>query len=510
MSRCWLFSRTATIFCFSLYAFAQTPTINSVVNIADFSPNVCPGSVVGIFGSNFGTNSSAVTVTIGGKSGYVLSATPTQINAQIPFEVSDGATTLTVKVGSATSAAFNLTLKKYAPAFFTQNSGGTGPANAFNAQGNVPIKESAPAKPKDTVVTYLTGLGPTNPATPTGVTQATANTATSATLSVGGVAANVLLAGLIPQVVGFYQVNFTVPDGLQGTQPIVLTIGGVSTTAAVTLPIAGITTIQNNGSFGSDGTAAPGSFVTLKGNALATTDQITGFPDTKFQGVQVTFNGKPAPLFHLLASSTPQQIDLLVPNELPTSGTVDVQVTTPTVFYPNYKLNMVPADPGIYRIADPSNAKRVNVIAQFNATVWLAMPASMATALKLPGNCHKSGINVLSLCGEPATIGDYLVLYLTGLGKTTPNGDPNGTPLATGQLPPADGSVLYKTVDTPTVTVGGVPVSLLYSGLPPGLIGEYQLVFQVPSGVTSGDDVPIVVKMGNRSDTATIAIQQRP
>ncbi len=43
-----------------------------------------------------------------------------------------------------------------------------------------------------------------------------------------------------------------------------------------------------------------------------------------------------------------------------------------------------------------------------------------------------------------------------------------------------------------------------------GLIGEYQLVFQVSSDVTSGDDVPIVVKMGNRSDTATIAIQQRP
>ncbi|MBZ5608225.1 MAG: hypothetical protein LAP38_08210 [Acidobacteriia bacterium] len=484
--------------------------MTGVLNIADFSTNICPGAAASIFGSNFGSSASAVTVTVGTKTGYVLAATPGQINVQIPFEVSDGATTLTVKVASATSSAFNLTLKKYSPAFFTQGGAGTGPANVFNAQGNALIKESAPAKPGDNLFTYLTGLGPTTPATATGLVTALAKAATAATLTIGGADANVAFAGVTPQTVGVYQVNFTVPTGAQGTQPLVLTVGGVSSTAAVTLPLIGVTTLVNNGSFASDGTAAPGSFVSIKGNALATTDQLTGFPDTKFQGVQVTFNGKPAPLFHLLSSTTPQQIDLLVPNELPTSGTVDVQVTTPTTFYPNYKLNMVPADPGIYRLSDPSNAKRSNVIAQFNATVWLAMPASTATALKLPGNCHKSGVNALSLCGEPATIGDYLVLYVTGLGKTTPNGDPNGTPLATGQVPPVDGSVLYKTVVTPTVTVGGVPVTLLYSGLPPGLIGEYQIVFQVPSGVPSGDDVPVVVTMGNRSDTATISIQPRP
>jgi uncharacterized protein (TIGR03437 family) len=215
-------------------------------------------------------------------------------------------------------------------------------------------------------------------------------------------------------------------------------------------------------------------------------------------------------LFHFVTSVTPQQIDLLVPNELPTAGPVDVQLTTASAFYPNYKLNMVPADPGLYRINDPAKAARFNVIAQFNATAWLAMPASMATALKLPADCHKSGINALSLCGEPATIGDYLVLYLTGLGKTTPNGDPNGTPLPTGQLPPADGSVLYKTVEKPSVKVGGIPVDVLYSGLPPGLVGEYQIVFQVPSGIVSGDDVPVEVTMGGRTDTATIAIQPRP
>src|SRR5262249_6489366 len=112
--------------------------------------------------------------------------------------------------------------------------------------------------------------------------------------------------------------------------------------------------------------------------------------------------------------------------------------------------------------------------------------------------------------GQPATIGDYLVLYVTGLGITTPDGDPNGKPLATGVLPPIDGSVLYRTPTNPTVTIRGIRVNVLYSGLPPGFIGLYQLVFQIPTGVASGDDVPVVVSMLGNSDTATVSIQPRP
>jgi uncharacterized protein (TIGR03437 family) len=37
-------------------------------------------------------------------------------------------------------------------------------------------------------------------------------------------------AGLAPNIVGLYQVNITVPQGVpSGTQPIVLSIGGLST-----------------------------------------------------------------------------------------------------------------------------------------------------------------------------------------------------------------------------------------------------------------------------------------
>lgn len=98
------------------------------------------------------------------------------------------------------------------------------------------------------------------------------------------------------------------------------------------------------------------------------------------------------------------------------------------------------------------------------------------------------------------------MIYTTGLGKTTPN----GTPLATGAIPPADGSVLYKTVATPVVTVGGVPATILYSRLAPGFPGECQVDIQVPAGVTPGDDVPVTITMpGSATDTVTISVQPR-
>jgi uncharacterized protein (TIGR03437 family) len=100
---------------------------------------------------------------------------------------------------------------------------------------------------------------------------------------------------------------------------------------------------------------------------------------------------------------------------------------------------------------------------------------------------------------------------MTGLGIATPNGDLNGKPLATGQIPPVDGSVLYETPTLPTVTIGGVPVNVLYSVVAPGYPGDYQVAIQVPiSGIPSGDDVPVTVTMFGTSDTATISIQPRP
>jgi uncharacterized protein (TIGR03437 family) len=313
---------------------------------------------------------------------------------------------------------------------------------------------------------------------------------------------------------GFYQVNFKVPAGVQGSVPLVISIDGVSSSSTVTLATPGLSYIESNATFASPGTASPGSIASLFANSLGAATNLTAdlFPGTTAEGVQVTFNGTPAPLFHVIgvpSTGNPQQIDLLVPDNMPTSGTVNVQLTTASALYPNYTLTMVPANPGLYRIVDPKVPTLVNAIAQFGNTAWLALPVSTTANIGLPA-CS-SALSPLSECGRPATIGDTLVFYATGLGLTTPNGNPTGTPLPVGGIPPSDGSVLYETPTTPVVTIGGIPAKVLFSGLAPGYPGEYQIDVTVPSGVASGDNIPVVLSILGASDSSTtISIQPRP
>jgi uncharacterized protein (TIGR03437 family) len=511
-------------------AWAQnTPTIASVLNLFDYSQtNLCPGVLVAVYGTNFGTSASAVTITVGGKPGYIVpnSVSANQANAQIPFEVSAGPTTVIVSVNGTPSASFPITLAATAPSFPTVNSSGSG-TGIFDSATATTLTSAAPAKPGDVVSAYVTGLGATNPPTATSATPTAGNVPVATpTMTIGGQPVTVKLA-VTTQYPGTYQINFVVPAGVQGNAPIVLTTAGKSTSATdptnpITIPIFGITYIENNASFSAPGTTTPGTIVSLFGNGFGTSTQTVGFPATTFQNVSVTFNGTAAPLFHLVntAPNTTKapfsigasQIDLLVPYELPYTGTVQVAVKTATQTSPNYALTMAAATPGMYWIQDPSTKTRFNITAQFNATAWLNMPVSMATALQnipgssFPGVCQTS-FSALSVCGQPAKPGDILVLYATGLGLATPNGDPSGTPLTTGQVAPASGSPLYETVTTPTITVGGLPAKILFSGIPPGFTGEYQIDFEVPTGVT-GDDVPVVFSMGSSpTDTRTMSIQ---
>jgi uncharacterized protein (TIGR03437 family) len=97
-----------------------------------------------------------------------------------------------------------------------------------------------------------------------------------------------------------------------------------------------------------------------------------------------------------------------------------------------------------------------------------------------------------------ALAGDTVQIYCTGLGAVT-NAPPDGTPAAANPL--------SATMLTPQVTIGGVNAQVTFSGLAPGQVGVYQINAQLPSTVTSGDAVPLTVKMGNAiSNTATIGI----
>ena len=51
-------------------------------------------------------------------------------------------------------------------------------------------------------------------------------------------------------------------------------------------------------------------------------------------------------------------------------------------------------------------------------------------------------------------------------------------------------------VRMPVVTIGGVPVEVLYAGLTPGEIGLYQINVKVGGAVPPGFNVPLAISQG--------------
>lgn len=488
---------------------AQSVTITAVVNTESptSSTVLCPGILATIYGTGFGSSTSAVSVLVGTTKAYVYYVGPTQINMQIPFNAPVGPVTVTVALTSgATSNTFDLTLVAEAPTLGLYPMSST--LGEFVTAGGKFISNTNPATPTQTLTLYPTGLGPTNPTINVGPTPTAGYpTDTMPTINIGGVQANVLFSGL-SSYAGLYQVNFTVPPNLQGYQPVTISIDG-QTSNTVYLPIVGVTAVASAAlSSAQPDTLAPGEIASLYAYGMGSKDETTtGYQTTMAQGVSVTFNGIAAPIIALVTES--YQLNLIVPSELPTSGTVQVALTTSAGTSANFPVTMSAAVPGIFLTTDPSNPKAQIAAAQFANTVWIVVPASTATALGIAQNCTASNASPTEACGQPAAPGDYVVLYVTGLGEATPNGKPGGTPLATGTAAPSDGSTLYETTATPTVEIGGVSATPLFSGVSPGFAGLYQINFQIPTGVPQGDAVPITVSMpGSTTASATIAIQQ--
>ena len=101
---------------------------------------------------------------------------------------------------------------------------------------------------------------------------------------------------------------------------------------------------------------------------------------------------------------------------------------------------------------------------------------------------------------NPAKAGaTYISIYCTGLGPVT------NQPV-TGAAPSA--GVPSETIALPTVTIGDVPSTVLFSGLAPTFVGLYQINVRVPAAAPFGDTVPLVVSIGGAAaNTVTIAVQ---
>jgi hypothetical protein len=100
---------------------------------------------------------------------------------------------------------------------------------------------------------------------------------------------------------------------------------------------------------------------------------------------------------------------------------------------------------------------------------------------------------------NPAAGITTILLYCTGLGPVT-------YPPPTGAA--ATSNPLSLTIAAPTVTIGGVPAQVAWSGLAPGSVGEYQVNVFIPANAPTGNAVPVVLSIGGvMSNAVEVAVQ---
>jgi uncharacterized protein (TIGR03437 family) len=213
------------------------------------------------------------------------------------------------------------------------------------------------------------------------------------------------------------------------------------------------------------GAVAPGEILSLFGSAigpptpasLALTNPL--LVANSLQGVHVLFDGVPAPV--LYASSG--QVNVVVPYAVAGESATQVQVEYLGSLSAPMSLPVAATAPGIFTL----NASGAG-----------------------PGAILNAADESVNAAANPAAPGDWVSIFVTGAGATTPAGV-DGL-LATGPSYPPNATV--------TVTIGGLPCQLNYEGAAPGLVsGLVQINAQVPAGVAPGPSVPVLVTIGGVS-----------
>ena len=241
----------------------------------------------------------------------------------------------------------------------------------------------------------------------------------------------------------------------------------IGTVSADSLPVIRTGGVLNNFYPQPGAAVAPGAAVQIFGSAFGTsTAQGTitnGRLSTNLGGVSVKIGGIDAPLYYTSAG----QINAQVPAELVVNRQHQVIVNVNGVYSKPEPINVVAVQPGIAAYQDG------HVIAQ------------------------DTGYNLITV-QHPAHAGDVIVLYLTGMGPTSP-------PVATGV--PAPRTPLAEVTTQTQVTIDGAPAQVIFAGLSPDSVGLYQIDVRIPDGAKTGDLAIVVMQNGATSNTALLPVR---
>ena len=227
-----------------------------------------------------------------------------------------------------------------------------------------------------------------------------------------------------------------------------------------------LTNIVNGASFANNAPLAPGSFVSLFGSKLAQGQVATSsipFP-ILLAGASVTVGANQAPLFF----TSDGQLNAIVPYGLAVNTTHPVLVQRENTLSGVQNVSFAAAAPGIF---------------SYNGNEGVIL------------GVDSSGNQTLADSSHPVSAKQNIVIYCTGLGEVNP-------PVPAGS--PAPLNPLSNTVSTVTLTIGGIPASVGFAGLSPGSVGLYQVNAAVPSGVTPGDNVQVVLMAAGQSSAPVL------
>jgi uncharacterized protein (TIGR03437 family) len=460
------------------------PVISAIVGESGKTA-LCPGDIAILSGLNLG---NTPTVTVGGK--VAFNVTPpnnaNEMTIQIPVDAALGAANVTLAQGGQTSAAFPITLSSTAPAL---PYGGNGIPFLPSHLNGTAVTQVSPATPGEQIFVAVYGLGLTNPVVPTG-TAPNSNPGPSTTAAV-----TVNLAGLGPvsanasltNQVGLYVVGFVVPTTLTtGGIPISISAGG-ATTGLVTMQVFTgpvITNVENAASNNSaalpNGGIAQGAiFIAIGSNLGPSTISVasSAFQSTTLSGTSIAVTVAGTTVAPTLYYTSAGQVAALLPSITPV-GTGTITITYNGTVGLAAPITVVQNNVGIFTASSDGIGAGIVTYPDYS----LVSPMKAA-------NCG----GVYTTCGA-ANPGDTLTVWATGLGPVSGN-ESAGAGLG---------------VDMPNVKaqllLGGVAQTIVFKGRG-CCIGEDQIAFVVADNTPTGCAVPLAIQIGSQvSNYAVIAI----
>jgi uncharacterized protein (TIGR03437 family) len=235
--------------------------------------------------------------------------------------------------------------------------------------------------------------------------------------------------------------------------------------------------VVNAASFERGKPVAPGSYIAIFGRGLSDTTRIFSTPylPLSLAGVSVSFDvpSKGLSLPGRLHFVSDGQVNVQVPWELQGLNTASIKVS---IGYESssslYTLPLADYSPAFFEYTEPASGR--------------SLIAGLDQAYRLITS------------DNPARRGSVVQLYANGLGPVD-----NQPP--TGEITPAQ--PLPTTRATPTVTVGGRPAAVQFSGLAPYIVGLYQLNITVPADAPTGLQPVVITAGGVTSKPATLPVQ---